>query len=510
MKLSSFFRAFYFLGLLGCVGASPLSGALTTAPFFADGMVLPRDKPIPVWGKAAPEAFVDIAFGLQKKRVQADKAGDWQAVLDPQPASGVPAHMHLTSGDDALTISDVLVGDLWLIAGQSNMAMPLSNIANAPKIIANAQVPLLREFKIKTAIATTTGEQAQGLWRVCDPQTAGKFSAVGYYVGKYLVEKLDVPIGLINASWGGSVIEGFLDVKRLESMAVADTVLSRWETDTVQMPKLLAQWRVDYRAWRSASEAAKKAGEPFAQAAPKRPLWKGEKATPGGIYLGMIYPLTRLPIAGVLWYQGESNAVRHYEYADLLGALIGQWRADFNLPDLPFYIVQLPPYKKKDDPSELQWAYLRQAQAQVASLPNTYLVVTIDQRQENDIHPRAKQTLSRRLANLVLKHSYGHTIAVDYPAAQKIEKQGDELRLFLHNGEGLFSKGNAVTGFAVAGVDGTFFPTTARIDGANVLIKIPPTVSAPAALRYAFSNAPAPSLYNGNKLPLGPFSLAVK
>jgi len=319
---------------------------------FTDHMVLQRDLKVPVWGTARPGAEVTVSFQGQSKSSKTDGNGKWSVLLDPMPANSTPGEMAVHSPDGDVKFSDVLVGEVWICSGQSNMDFPLSNngssVDHAKEEIESANYPLIRLLKIprgNNPNQPATGFKAS--WEVCSPQTVPPFSGVAYFFGRELFQKLNVPIGLINTSYGGTPVEAWLSAETMKSEVAAPAAARLAET-VKNMPQLMEKYKAATDQWNQESESAKTAGQPFNKPKPREPVGPNHPYAPVGIYNVMLHPLIPYGLRGAIWYQGEGNSSRASEYNGLLSALIAQWRKEWNQGDFPFYFVQLANYKGAD------------------------------------------------------------------------------------------------------------------------------------------------------------------
>ena len=472
---------FWICATLGAV--ITIRAETTVAAMFSDNAVLQRDRPVPVWGTANPGTAVKVTFGAQSQTTQADASGRWQVELAPMPASREPVDL-VVHGDQVLVIHDVLVGEVWLCSGQSNMARPMVDqagrkpIVNSAEEIRAADHPKLRLFKVARAQTDTPAPTIGGHWVVCTPATLAQssFSAVGYFYGRELQRELDVPVGLIDASVGTT---------RIESWTSA----------------------AGFAAVRSLDELSRAARVPGTSA---------EGLVPSRVFNGMIHPLAPFALRGVIWYQGENNlhdVVDGARYTDKMEALILGWRSLWRDPAMAFYYVQLAPHlyhvvfpDKIVSPEALPIFW----EAQTASLriPHTGMVVTTDLVEDLfDIHPPRKCEVGERLARLALVRSYGRREIVDSGPRFNHLKIGDgKVRLWFDDiGSGLKTRdGKAPTWFTIAGPDGIFFPAEAEIAGSEVIV-MSPAVSRPVAVRFAWDEAARPNLVNSADLPAVPF-----
>ena len=493
-----------------------LRADVTLAPLFTDHAVLQQDKPVPVWGHAAPGEKITVTFRDQTVLATAGKDGGWIVYL-PALKPGAPADL-VVSGQNTIRLTDVVVGEVWVCSGQSNMEFRVwgppgdtYRVDDADAEVAAATHPLIRDFKVARAIAARPVDTAKGAWVVCSPQTAGSFTAVGYFFARDLADRLGVPIGIIDSTWGGTAIESWLSDAALKSDPAFAVVGQRWEKALADAPALRAE-REALLAKLATEEAATRAAGPaklaaFEKTKPWLPPLPGPDSpdAPSCLFNGMINPLLPGAIRGVLWYQGESNVSRPAEYGPLLKALITFWRQHWGQGDFPFYFVQLSNYQDPGDPTGVAWARLREAQASALALPNTGMAVTIDLGDPNNIHPRNKQEVGRRLA-LIARHQV-YDIPGDWsgPIFKAAVREGTAMRVtFDHAGSGLLAHDKPLSGFVLAGIDRHFYPATAQIDGATVVVTAP-GVKFPEAVRYAWADAPDANLFDGAGLPAAPF-----
>ncbi len=619
-------------------------------PLFSDHAVLQRGVKVPVWGWTKPGAKVTVTFGGQTKTAVAQADGKWMVHLSAMPVSVEPHALTVNSPADnqSVSVQDVLVGDVWLCSGQSNMEMGIG-ACNATNDIAQANFPHIRLLTVPRLIANSPAQTLECRWLPCSPETVtkglwGGFSAAGYFFGRELYQQLNIPIGLIHSSWGGTIAEAWTSPEglqplgdfdqQLEKVATAGTgqkmdydseyenwcrkndpgTINAWskaELDTtgwktVTMPKPFEQaglpdfdgivwFRHNFEMPTGWSGQALKLGlgpvddvdttfingvrvgqmnrydlnrvytvpaevlKPGANVLSVRVLdtggaggftgtpeqmflkpaaaadssnvslagdWQMRDSAPLSklpapptvadannpnvvtvLYNGMIAPLLPFAIKGAIWYQGESNADRAYQYRRLLPAMIRDWRRYFGVGDFPFYIVQLAAWQAvQPSPRDNQWAELREAQAMTAkTVPHCGLAVAIDIGDANDIHPKNKAEVGRRLALCALAETYGKKIEFSGPWYKSIKAEGNSIRVnFTHVDGGLVAKGSELKGFAVAGEDHKFAWAKAEIDGKQVVVSAP-SIDKPVAVRYAWDIDPVCNLYNSDGLPAVPF-----
>jgi sialate O-acetylesterase len=432
---------------------------------FTDGAVLQRGQAVPVWGTANDGEKVSVEFGGQKLETTA-KGGKWRVDLNPLEAGG-PFTMKI-SGENIVTVNNLLVGEVWICSGQSNMEWKFKKTSNADEDRPKAKYPEFRMFTVKKTTSPVPLDEPSGSWVVCSPETVDGFSAVGYYFARDLHEKLGVPVGMVHSSWGGTPAQAWTSVEGFGG----DDELKGYES------------------------VAKENLEKYADTAPEKPLGPH---TASSLYNGMVAPLLPYAIKGAIWYQGESNARKARQYRTLFPAMISDWRAKWNQGDFPFFFVQIAPFKG-------QPAEIREAQfLTLSKSKNTAMAVTTDVGNANDIHPTRKQPVGHRLALAARALVYGEKIEYSGPLYESMITKGDQVALtFSHVGGGLVAKDGDLKGFTVAGADGKFVPAKAEIKGAYVFVSAD-GVSKPMAVRYGWENVPDVNLFNKEGLPASPF-----
>lgn len=473
-----------------------------------DAMVLQRDRAMPIWGKADPGEVVTVRFAGQTRNATADKDGKWRVNLNRLPSSATPATM-IIAGKNTIELKNILVGEVWLVAGQSNMQLLLSETANGDAAIAAADHPLIRLFNVSRQVAFKHKSGPLGIWQSCSPETVKEFSAAGYYFGVELQHELNVPIGLINSSYGGSQAEAWTPVEYLlASMDLRPTV-ERTKIWDEERPRVKAEYEEKLKEWRTATEKARAAGA-RPQPSPAVPDALREYRVAGSIYDGMIAPLIPFSIRGAFWYQGESNEARAQQYGLLLPTMIKAWRERWGEGDFPFGIIQLPNYREpKPEPADEAWSHVREAQRRTAlAWPRTGLIVTIDIGEARDIHPKNKLDVGKRMSRWALAEVYGRKLTKSGPTFREAKISGSKIVLtFDATGQGLrIRDGDKLDEFAVAGADHKWHWAEARIVGKDRVEVWSDDVPQPQAVRYAFNNNPKhPNLTNETGLPAAPF-----
>ncbi len=458
------------LGAAAAVLFAGLAHADVSLPsVFGDHIVLQRDRPVPVWGTAHPNEKVTVTIAGQTKMARTNTKGRWRVVLDPMKAGG--PHELVVTGRNEIRLADCLVGDVWICSGQSNMAFAVRSGNDAQAEIAAAEHPRIRLLTVPRRPQETPQADFQGAWVTCSPKTVGTFSAVGYFFGRDLQRHLDVPIGLVNTSYGGTPAEAWTDAKALAHEKKLSPLVARWKTAVKRNDKMRLH--------------------------PHRPasLWNG-----------MVAPLVPVAMRGVIWYQGESNAGRAVQYETLFPTMISAWRKRWAQGDFPFLFVQLANFKaRREAPGESAWAELREAQRlTLTKLPHTGMAVIIDIGDAGNIHPKNKQDVGKRLAALALAGTYRREVVPCGPLFQRAERSGKRLVLHFEHAAGLCTQDDEpLQGFAVAGRDRHWVWAKAHIDGETVIVEHPAGKRA-RYVRYGWADNPACNLANGAELPASP------
>jgi len=494
--------------LILCLFSAIASAEVKFSPLFTDHAVLQRDRPVPVWGTSAPGEKVTVRFAGQQVSAISDATGAWHTELAPLTGNSDGKELSAEGPSSKATLQDVVVGEVWLCSGQSNMEWPLKNSPNVEKVLAEANLPLIRQYKVKNTSVSAPASTVAGRWIPASPDTAGAFTAVGYYFAKDLQPKLEVPIGIINSTWGGTRIESWLSP---ESLTKFPAVAEQWKKTLAALPARQAEYAKKRAAFKAKAQADKAAGRPVDPKYPTPPPGPGTKEEPSGLFNGMIAPLVPYAVRGIMWYQGEGNTGGAAGYAKFLPELITAWRARWEAPETPFYVVQLPNFKLHSDGRGTAWAEMRQAQAQALSLPATGLIVTIDIGTPDNGHPPDKSAFGQRAARLAEVEIY-KTLTGDAtgPLAKSATAEANAVRVeFDDVSSGLFVRGDQLAGFELAGADDKFVTATAKIDGRGVLVAAE-GIRVPTAVRYGWMDNPPSTLYNGIGLPAAPFELKVK
>jgi sialate O-acetylesterase len=470
--MPSFSRVFFIAAaVFVCAAwvARDLRADVKLPAVLSDHMVLQQGIAAPVWGTAEPGEKVTVSFAGQTEAATADSAGKWSIKLAALPASATPSELTV-KGNNTITLRDILVGEVWVCSGQSNMGFNTGSAINATKEIAEADYPEIRLFLVPPTAKDQPQADTRASWAACSAQTVGNFTAVGYFFGRDLFKSLGVPIGLIQSAWGGTVAEAWASPDALKSDPDFAPILDR-------APKA-------------------KAGDPNVASR---------------LYNGMITPLVPFAIKGAIWYQGESNAARAYQYRKLLPAMIKSWRDAWGEGDFDFLIVSLANFDKPPaEPGDSDWAELREAQTMTAAMPHNGQALAIDLADADNpsnIHPRNKQDVGLRLSLIAEANVYGkHDVVYSGPEYDSMKEENGKVRLtFKQSNGGLVAKGGEpLKGFQVAGEDKKWHWADAAIDGESVIVSSA-EVPHPVAVRYAWARNPVANLYNKAGLPAVPF-----
>ena len=463
------------IALIIALAALPCRAQTATAPasriqvstFFSDHMVLQQNAPIPVWGRAGAGERVTVRFRGASSEATADELGRFRVTLAPSPASAEGAELSISSGSATKTFRDVVVGEVWICAGQSNMAMRVANVRTADQDAAAATDPLLRTYNVQQRPRERPAEFLdEGGWIVGSPETAKEFTAVGFYFGQKMRRELNVPVGIILCAWGGSSVATWTDPEAMQTPALRTL-----------MPDDLIGWRFNVQPYR--------------------------------LYNGMLHPLAPYASAGVVWYQGETEGTEYqgayrnaYHYRTLFPEMIASWRRLWRRADLPFYWIQLPNLKNP----RLNWPTVRESQADALRVSHTGMIPTIDIGDDGDLHPKDKRAFGDRMADLILARQYGKPTPANFPELESAKPEGGTLRVTFRNaGKALkTTDGQAPRAFAIAGDDGKYHDATATLSGTSVILRSD-GVAKPRTVRYAWAQAPGVNLTSDTGLPPAPF-----
>jgi sialate O-acetylesterase len=494
------------LATVALLGA-PLAAEVRLPHSFSDHGVLQREAPIHVWGWADPKEHVTVQFHVQTRETTANEYGEWSLWLAPEAAGG-PYRMSVQGASGVpITVSDLLVGDVWLASGQSNMEFPLKGfpgqavLKNGAQEIANATLPQVRFLRVEHKGTNFPASDVSATWTTCTPETAADFSAVAYFFGREIEQKEHVPIGLIDSTWGGTPVDAWTSLDSLSADASLMPAIATWARFADQQARLPAVVAEEQRE----DAAAVAAHEPK----PKHPFHpQPESWQPGALYNGMIAPLTPYSIKGVIWYQGETNSApeRAPLYEKLFSTMITGWRSAWQQGQFPFLFVQISSF---NSPQE-KWGLVRDQQRRTLAVANTAMAVTLDVGEADNVHPPDKQTVGARLAAAALATVYGQPVEYSGPLFRQAVTEGSAMRVYFDHAAGLRAHGDTLLGFELAGKDHTFYPAKAEIADAgsakgSVVVTCDRVVD-PMYVRYAWQGVTAANLYNAADLPAPTFT----
>jgi len=501
---------------------------------FSDHMVLQSGMSVPVWGTAAPAEVVTVTLGDQKQTATPAPDGKWMIRLSDLQSSDKPLEMTI-AGANSITIHDVLIGEVWVGSGQSNMEYPFwksptvsayKGVANMEQEAAAANYPLLRMYTVKTALSGQPLDDTVGQWQICTPENVKTFSGIGYFFSRDLQKDLKVPVGFIHSSFGGSTAEAWISKPVMDSNPRLAGLMRDFQT---AINAYAARGPSPATAPASADRIGAATTAPSIAAVPvtagsivaltttqpagRRGRARGARGpqdpnrsnhSPTVLWNGMIHPIQPYAIRGVIWYQGESvlgGTAGDKLYPAVMESLVTSWRQQWGQGDFPFYVCQLAGQDANSNNP-----IIRESQAAILSLPNTGMAVTIDIGEQHAVHPQNKQDVGDRLSRIALANVYGKPIEFSGPSYDTMKIEGNSIRIAFKHADGLTAKGgDALSTFVIAGADGKFVPASAKIDGASVIVSSP-DVAEPKAVRYAWANWPVnPNLYNSAGLPAAPF-----
>jgi sialate O-acetylesterase len=512
------------LSLTLLLSTLPLHAELRLPAIIGDHMVLQQKQANPLWGWDTPGTEVTVKFAGQTKKAKAGADGKWTVKLDAVPANAKAATISI-QGSSSRELKNVLVGEVWLCSGQSNMGFNVGSTWDADLTIAQAKYPQIRLISVPQVGTQEIQDDFKGQWEECSPANVGSFSAVGYHYGRVLHEVLGVPVGLIDNAWGGSAAEAWVRRDLLEKDARFKGIMKTWkknEADFSQeaFDKQEAAYKAKADAWATARREAIKNGTPQPAPlgrAPRNPMTGQHR--PGNLYAGVLHPTIGYGIKGAIWYQGESNASRAKEYRDLFPFMIQHWRKEWKQGDFPFYWVQLADFRaEQPEPVESDWAELREAQTlTISKLPNTGECVITDLGEANDIHPKNKVDVAERLVRWALVKDYGMKMPYRSPTFKDVKfEEGKAIVTFDHADTGLrVVDVDEVRGFAICGEDRKWVWAEAvilpdsklspRTPRGNQVTVSSPNVAKPVAVRYAWADNPVANVYSAEGLPVTPF-----
>lgn len=501
------FMKIFLIVLICAVAASSAVGEVKLPDVISSSMVLQQKQAVPIWGMADPGEAVTVTFGGKWKTVVAGADGRWKVELGKYAASAEPRSMTI-AGKNAIILNNILVGEVWLVSGQSNMQWRVDQSTGGEAAIAAANHPNIRLFNVSREVGFKKKQGPLATWLPTTPENVKDFSGAGYFFALELQKDLKVPIGVINSSYGGSQAEAWTPVDYLNASPDLKATVERTAIWAAEREKV----RVDYAAaiekWREDSDKAKAAGV-RPSPSPGVPDALRDYRIASSIYDGMIEPLMPFAIRGAVWYQGESNEARAEQYSILLPTMIRSWRERWGLPTLPFAIIQLPNYRRQNaEPEDAAWSHLREYQRRTAIADkNTGLIVTIDIGEANDIHPKNKLDVGKRMSVWALRNVYGRRLTEAPVLMSHQIRNGKMLLTFKDVGTGLkLRSGEKLEEFAIAGADRKWHWAEAKIVGKNRIEVWSSSVTDPQAVRYAFNlNPKNPNLTNDSGLPASPF-----
>jgi sialate O-acetylesterase len=553
------FKLLSFLFLVSVVYADFVyADGIALSNVFGDHMVIQRDTKVPVWGTGSPGGKVTVQFAGQSKTAVVEATGRWRLDIGPYSASSEPRDILVNSGDNTLRITDVLVGEVWLASGQSNMGSPVNSLTDAADVLKKAQDQELRFFMVTRKTASEPQSDLKGKWEISSPEAAKNFSAVAYFFASEIRKNQKCPVAVLQAPWGGTSIETWISLEGLKMNPPEAKMLQQWDKAVEQYlkikenPQFVADYEKDLKLWQlevapAYNAAMKEYNKAISEGKPvnKRPQPSRPEpnnpdpmgmpspsrrpGTPTVNFNGMIAPLVPFAIRGLIWYQGENNGSAGLEYRTLMPRLIEDWRNQWKQPgaakNFPFLYVQLPSCGIDSEPvAEKGWPFLREAQLMALRVTKTGMAVTIDIGDPKNVHPADKIDVGQRLALIARKVAYGENIVASGPIYKGfVVKQGGKVEIrFSETGSGLtigqspwyapgvepFPKDKLI-GFFIAGNDKKWVEANARIEGQNVIVSSP-EVPVPVAVRYGWASSPRCNLYNMEGLPASPFRTDVE
>lgn len=488
-----------FIASLFSVSAFYVRASIKLPAIIASHMVLQQNSKVALWGWAdvGEEVAITTSWNNRTVHITTGSSGKWITYVSTGKAGG--PYSITFKGHNELIIDDILLGEVWLASGQSNMEFfvgkprngSYTGTINYEQEIKDANFDKIRQIDVHNRNADEPQQDFKGDWKLCSPQTVHTFSAVAYYFAREIHKATGYPVGFINSTWAGTAIESWTKKEVLESDADFKGLISRYNEQVRNYPKVAEEFKLAMDTWRQDSSKPK----------PATVVKPNPDKSPFRLYNAMIAPLIPFTLKGVIWYQGESNATRAYQYRKLFPAFIRSWRNDFKNSNLPFYFVQISPHRSQNPE-------IREAQLLTyRNVPNTGIVVTTDNGDSLDIHPRNKKLVGERLSLWALRNQYGKkNLVVSGPLYKSMKVDGNKIRIeFDFAGEGLRAKeGGELTEFTIAGEDQKFVAAKAVIEG-NKVVVWSDDITKPAAARFAWKNIPNPNFYNMAGLPASPF-----
>ncbi len=486
---------------------SHLNAEIRLPAIISDNMVIQQNTNVPIWGWGKPGENIIIKGSWQESvtSTTTDVNGKWLVKLK-SPVAGGPYEITIR-GENEIVLKNILSGEVWFASGQSNMAMGLKSTENAEKEISVAKYPDIRLFHVARTSSAEPQKDCIGSWLECSSESIAQFSAVAYYFGRKIQEKIKVPIGLISSSKGGSPIESWISEDTLKSNSEFGALYKMWKKKETDYPQQKKQYMLDYNSWVIEKDNAESNAEPI----PDQPEMPYEvkdieirhHRRPGHLYNAMVAPIIPFSIKGVIWYQGENNVPRPYQYQELFPALVKSWRKIWQQSNFPFYFVQIAPHIKRENPHE---SFLMEAQMKALDIPKTGMVVTTDIGNINDNHPKNKRDVGERLALWALANTYGfENITFSGPLYKSYKIEGDGIRIFFDYAEsGLYCKDDSLSYFEICSADKKFVKADAVIDGSTIIVKNK-SIENPQAVRFGWKEKGNLNLFNKEGLPAAPF-----
>lgn len=498
LAMSTFLKRFSCLFIFNFILIATYA-ALRLPAIISDDMVLQQKSNVTLWGWASAGENVSVTVGWNKTAVTtvADSNGKWSVQVTTVKAGG--PYKILFAASNSIEVKNVALGEVWIASGQSNMEFFMnrvsgsySGVLNYEEEIQAANYPMIRMIDVPNKVADEPQQDFTGKWKTCTPQTADTFSAVAYYFARAVHIATGYPVGIINATWGGTPAESWTRKEILENDSSFVVILDRYKKQCEEYPAAFEKYKLELEKWKA--DTAKNKGT-----APREPVGPRHSKSPYKLYNGMIAPVTPYTIKGAIWYQGEDNAPRAAQYRRLFPAMIENWRNDFNNERMPFYFVQISPHRSQNpEIRDAQFYTLR-------TVPYTGMAVTTDNGDSLNIHPRNKKLVGERLALWALKNDYGKkNILPSGPLYKSMKKEGNKIKVRFDYANGLQARDGGLKEFTVAGADQNFVPAKASIEGKTVIVWSD-AVQQPVAVRFAWRNVPFPNLYNKAGLPASPF-----
>ena len=479
-----------------------LSAQVKLPALVSDNMVLQQNAKVNLWGWASPNEKINIQLGWSDNLIETITSADgtWKTTVDT-PNGSEQAYIITINATNKIVLNNILIGEVWICSGQSNMYFPVgkeegtwkTGVKNYQEEVKNASFPNIRLFTVLTNASPKPLDDVIGSWKICSPESINTFSAVAYFFGRELYQKLNIPIGLISTSWGGTKAEAWTSQNVLENNISFLPILQQdAKNEKIYQEKLEAYYLASING-----QIASAANAPKSEL--KKPKKEANK-TSYVLYNAMLYPLINYTMKGVIWYQGESNSGQAQLYKTLFPAMVKNWRDDWKQGDFPFYYVQITPHKG-------QTPEIREAQLfSLKAIPNTGMAVTTDVGDANNIHPIDKQTVGHRLALLARAKTYNENkLVYSGPIYNNMKIKKQKVQLFFDHAEtGLKQNGDVLKEFEIAGEDQVFYPADAKINGKTIIVSSS-KVKNPAAVRFAWKPVPEPNLFNNDNLPASPF-----